>query len=124
MDDVILSIIGGSLGAAVVSGAFGLIMWRLNRGAAKADRAAAEDAAQEERADRLLVGIRLMFYCELRRECKHHLSAGYISTEDLKEILDMHRFYHDDLKGNGFLDALIAKVKKLPNIDDCESKEV
>ena len=124
MKEVILALIGGSLGAAVVTGAFGLITWRLNRGAAKADKAAAEEAAQEERIDDHLTGIRLMFYCELRRECKHHLAVGYISAEDLKEVLDMHKFYHDELKGNGFLDVLINKVKKLPIVDDCEGKEV
>ena len=124
MNEVLLALIGGSVGAAVVSGAFGLITWRLNRGAAKADKAEAKDAAQEERIDDLLTGIRLMFYCELRRECKHHLAVGHISTEDLEEVLDMHEFYHDELKGNGFLDALISKVKKLKIIDDCECKEV
>lgn len=124
MKEIIIALIGGSLGAAVVTGTFGLITWRLNRKAAKADKAEAEDAAQEERSDSLLTGIRLMFYCELRRDCKHHLSVGHISSEDLKEVLDMHKFYHDDLKGNGFLDVLINKVKKLPVVDDCDCKEV
>lgn len=122
MSDVLISIIGGSCGAAVVSGLFGLIVWRLNRNAAKADKADAEADKAAETLSNVVAGMRLLFYVEVRRECKQHLRDGSITTEDLKELMDMHRFYHDDLGGNGFLDALISKVKKLPVIDDCGYK--
>ena len=37
-----------------------------------------------------------------------------MTTEELEDLIAMHRVYHETLRGNGFLDALMEKVKALP----------
>lgn len=53
-------------------------------------------------------------YDRIKYLCKAHLDRGYIATNDLEDLERMHKIYHDDLKGNGFLDDLMNNVKKLP----------
>ena len=118
MNDVVASILGGSLGAALVSGVFGLIMWRLNRSAAKADSAAAKKTRAEEQIGNVIVGLRALMYKEIKMLGREYLHRGQISTEDLEDLLTMHKIYHDELGGNGFLDSLVAQVKRIP-LEDC-----
>lgn len=56
---------------------------------------------------------RLLMKQELRRLCHHYNLQGWIYEDELEDIIAMHSCYHDDLKGNGFLDVEMANVKKL-----------
>ena len=91
-----------AIGAAVVSGIFGVIMFILNRKAAKKDKEIGVAA-----------GVQYLLYLNLKKLCADYLSAGYISTDDLKILVQMWQVYHG-LGGNGYLDELINIVKKLP----------
>lgn len=123
MDGVFASILGGSLGAAVVTGLFGLVRWFVERRAVKADRAADKAEERDEAADRLIVGLRGLYYIEIKTLSKQYLRAREITSEDLEDLLDMHTIYHDALHGNGFLDSVIAKVKRLPITDGLHDNE-
>lgn len=44
---------------------------------------------------------------------KSYILRGSITSEELEDLHEMHRCYHD-LGGNGFLDTLMGNVNKLP----------
>ena len=123
--NVLLTILGGAVGAGIVSGIFGVIMWKLNRKAAKEDRAdenakKAESARDKEMQEvkqaiaSLIVANRTILYDRIKHLGNSYLRRGSVSSEELADLIEMHRVYHDELKGNGFLDTLMEKVKALP----------
>ena len=118
----------GASGAALFAGIFSLVQWALNRRAAKTDRKAdKEEKAAEKRAetekcgaeklDALYIVVRDIWYFRVKQTGREHLSRGWISTEDLEDFLNMHKIYHDDLQGNGFLNEILRQVKGLPISD-------
>ena len=118
------NLFGGAVGAALVAGIFGLITWHLNRKAVKEDKAesrtVADCAARGEKlveisatVNALVVADRTILYDRIKYLAKAHIKRGWISVEDYEDLKQMHKVYHDDLHGNGFLDALMAEVDKL-----------
>ena len=122
MKDVLIAIFGSGVGAAVVAGGFMIWQWHLNRKAQKEDRAADKRTADcAERGKEieqlrndfgiLLSAQKYMMYDRIRHLCETYISRGEITTTELKVLTDMHCCYHDELKGNGFLDGLMDAVK-------------
>ena len=124
--EVILAILGGGVGTALVAGIFTLIQWKLNRKAAKEDRTEAADTAicaargQEIRELKKMMGVlieadRTILYDRIKHLGKSYIARGFITVEELEDIDLMHTVYHDKdkLGGNGFLDALMSKVHGL-----------
>jgi len=58
-------------------------------------------------------GVQQLMYNEIKTLCKQHIARGYITSNDLEDLERMHKIYHDDLDGNGYLDDLMSKVRKL-----------
>ena len=125
--EIIAAIIGGSCGAAVVSGIFGLITWRLNRKAKKEDTAEQQKSNDcSARAEQLVelkrmievlfVADRTILYDRIKHLGKTYIARGNITVEELEDLSLMHSVYHDKdkLNGNGFLDDLMKSVRKLP----------
>lgn len=102
MTEIILAIAGGGVGAAIVGGVFSLVQWKLNRRAAK-----------EDKRSNMAAGIRILLYDRIKYLGRKHIADGYITAEDLEDLTAMHKIYHDDLSGNGFLDTLMSQVKIL-----------
>jgi hypothetical protein len=112
-------ILGGGMGTALVGGIFTLLQWRLNRKAAREDRAA-ELGKTESRELKRLVNVlveadRTILYDRIKHLGKSYIARGYITVEELEDIDLMHNVYHDKdkLGGNGFLDALMHTVHGL-----------
>lgn len=57
--------------------------------------------------------LRLVLKDRLRTLCVHYIQQGWIYEDELEDIITMHKCYHDDLNGNGYLDTMISKVKAL-----------
>lgn len=57
--------------------------------------------------------LRLLMKDRLRFLCMHYIEQGWIYQDELEDIMAMHKCYHDDLNGNGFLDKMMAKVTNL-----------
>ena len=68
-------------------------------------RAEAKSGAQE--------GLRLILKDKLRFLCVKYIEQGWIYEDELEDLMAMHHCYHNKLKGNGYLDVLMDKVKKL-----------
>ena len=112
-------ILGGGVGTALVGGVFTLIQWRLNRKAAREDRAT-EMGGQELQELKRLVNVlveadRTILYDRIKHLGKSYIARGYITVEELEDLDLMHGVYHDKdkLGGNGFLDALMKTVHAL-----------
>lgn len=125
--EIIAAIIGGSCGAAIVSGIFGLITWRLNRKAKKEDtveqQKTADCAARAVQLAELKTMVEVLFladrtilYDRIKHIGKSYIARGHITVEELEDLKLMHKVYHDKdkLNGNGFLDAIMENVHKLP----------
>ena len=115
----LLAILGGGVGTALVGGLFTLLQWKLNRKAAREDRAAELDGQEVQELKRL-VGVlveadRTILYDRIKHLGKSYIARGYVTVEELEDIDLMHGVYHnkDKLGGNGFLDALMKTVHAL-----------
>lgn len=68
-------------------------------------------------------GIRMCLYVMIKDRGRSYLKQGYITAEDLEDMIMMHKVYHDDLGGNGYLDQIMTQVKQL-NIVDLNSQAI
>ena len=120
----LIGLLGSAFGAAIVAGLFGVIQWRLNRKAQKEDKAAdakvancaargEEIAKLAEKVNSLMVADRAILYDRIKHLAKSYIKRAWISVEEYEDLKRMHNVYHDDLKGNGFLDSIMADVEKL-----------
>ena len=101
--DAVLQIILSIIGGGFVTGVFNLIVWRLNRKAAK-----------EDKGDDLAAGLRILLYDRIKHLGCSYIARGSVTAEELEDLIAMHKVYHDNLDGNGYLDSIMSKVKSLP----------
>lgn len=59
-------------------------------------------------------GVKIILYDRIKWMGNKYIERGWISSEELEDLVEMHRIYHDELIGNGFLDEIMKKVKALP----------
>lgn len=122
--EILKSIVGGAAGAAFITGGFSLIKWFLERRAKKADREEEKNTADSKEredgiaelrkdVDDLKVGLRMLMYDRIKHLAKSYIERGYITVEELEDLIDMHKVYHGPLHGNGFLDDLMDQVRHL-----------
>lgn len=95
MSDIIIAIIGsGALSAAVSA-----IVAAVNN--------------RERKRHGVSAGTRMILYDRIKFLGKKHIAEGEIEADALEDLIEMHRIYHDELDGNGYLDTLIEQVKHL-----------
>lgn len=122
--ELLIKLFGNAFGGALVAGLFGLIQWRLNRKAKQEDDAAGEKVATcsargreikqlQDTVNSLIVADRAILYDRIKHLAKSYIKRGYITVEEYEDLKRMHQVYHDDLGGNGFLDAVMEEVRKL-----------
>lgn len=104
--NILIAIISGGVASAIVGGLFSVILWRLNRKAAK-----------EDKGDDITCGLRMLLYDRIKHLGKSYLTRGEIHSEELEDLIAMHKVYHDKLGGNGFLDNLMRQVERLPIVE-------
>ena len=95
MTELIIAVIGSGALSAVISGVFTLVL------------------RKKQREDGVSAGVRQLLYDRIKYLCKEHIARGYIASNDLEDLSRLHKIYHDDLAGNGFLDDLMAEVRRL-----------
>lgn len=127
---VILAIVGGGVGAAMMSGLHD--RWRF-----KAERMAQKEDKQEERNDAtkslasvnsqqderlqaleaqvnaLVKGQRAIMLDRIIYLGQSYIVKREITYEERKRLRDMHEVYHNDLGGNGDADIIMQNVDKL-----------
>ena len=68
------------------------------------------EAGYEKQEAQKIVGVK--YYNALKDKCIMYINAGHISIYELENIEEEFTLYKK-LGGNGHMDALIAKVRKL-----------
>ena len=58
--------------------------------------------------------VRSLLYSDLERRCLIYIQQGFITAKEFKLLSEDWNIYHNKLKGNGYLDDLVANVKNLP----------
>ena len=68
------------------------------------------------RIDVLFLADRTILYDRIKHLGKSYIARGWITVEELEDLTNMHKVYHDKdkLNGNGFLDELMKSVNALP----------
>lgn len=94
--EVVLSILGSSALAALVSGIFNLI------------------ASRKKKDSGLEAGVRILLYDRIKYRCLKYIERGSVTTDEYEDLVRMHEVYHNSLNGNGFLDTEMNSVKALP----------
>lgn len=92
---VIIAFIGSGALSALITGIF----------AERANRKRIENGTQ--------AGVRMILYAWIKSLGKEYIARGSISLEELEDLKSMHAIYHNELKGNGFLDSVMSQVEKL-----------
>lgn len=121
--ELLIAILGGSVGAALVAGFFGVWTTKFKRKAEKEDRAenirvadcatrGAEIKALSDRLDIALLADRVILYDRIKHLGKSYIARGWVTVEELEDLNMMHGVYHDKdkLDGNGFLKNLMYTV--------------
>lgn len=93
---IIIAIISSGALSTLISGIFNL--W----------------SARKKSKDGVRAGMKMLLYDRIKHLGKAYISRGSITTDELEDLTEMHRIYHFDLDGNGFLDTLMNNVQKLP----------
>lgn len=131
MEALIVGVIGGSFGAALVTGIFKLIEQRQTRKAQKEDREEEKNdvnaeqseciqklqedvKAQKQAQECMMAALREVLGAQIKELCLMYIEDGCILSSDYEDLKRMHKVYHDCLNGNGFFDDLMYKVRKLP----------
>lgn len=105
--DALISILCGSAGAAIATGVFSLVLYRVKRRDKENDE---NDATQK--------ALRYLMLYIIQERCKDYIAAGKIALDERRAIHHWHDVYHKGLGGNGDADALLHQVDDLPLITD------
>ena len=117
--DALMAFVAGASGAAIVKGLFDLAQWFLNRRAKKEDSAEEKEQLDYREVNRkldvLFLADRTILYDRIKHLGKSYIARSWISVEELEDLTNMHKVYHDKdkLNGNGFLDELMKTVNHL-----------
>lgn len=95
MEEIIIAVIGSGALSAIISSVF----------------SAAN--ARKRGKDGVAAGVQQLMYDRIKYLCKSHIARGKIATNDLEDLERMHKIYHDDLAGNGYLEDLMEQVRHL-----------
>ena len=105
-NQILIAIAGSGLFAAIVSAGANIIIWTLNN-----------KKQEDEKDESIKDGLQVLLYDRIKCLGLRYIAAGAITSEDLQDLERMHKVYHDKLNGNGFLDDIMHKVRKLPLIN-------
>lgn len=93
---IVLAVLTSSALSAVIAGLF------------------ARSADKKRKSSGMVSGVRMILYERIKYLGRHYIEKGAVEPDELEDLIEMHKTYHDDLDGNGFLDKLMDDVKKLP----------
>lgn len=127
--DILIAVVSGGVGAAVIKLIGDGLAWKRSRKAEKEDREerkkddAEKQAARnteerleaiEAKTDAQSAALKYILYDRIRYLGQAYIANEEIDFDDRRILNDMHRSYHNGLGGNGDLDTLMAEVNRLP----------
>lgn len=116
--DILLALVTGGIGAAIVKGIFDLIAWSKKRKAEVEDKGEQNIEERlgtiEEKTNANSVALKFLLYDRIRFLGERYIRDNEIDLDDRRILKDMHDSYHNGLGGNGDLDLLMKQVEGLP----------
>jgi hypothetical protein len=100
---IIIAVLGSGVLSTIISGIFSIIRDRKTK-----------KLRNDREYECIRDGLQQLMYDRIKYLCKSHISRGYIFSNDLEDLVRMHKIYHDRLNGNGFCDDLMEAVSHLP----------
>lgn len=70
--------------------------------------------SRKKEKDGVRAGMKMLLYDRIKHLGKSYIERGFITTDELEDLTEMHNIYHNELDGNGFLDTVMSNVKSLP----------
>jgi hypothetical protein len=122
MSQILVVLLSG-VSAAVVSTLGSIILNRLNRHDTEEDRAQKSDEDMHKKIDAISRGLMYLELDKIKYLGFKYISEGEVDYDDRRLLHKMHDNYHNDLGGNGDLDAVMAGVDKLPLKATRDSRE-
>lgn len=74
----------------------------------------ARSREKKRKHDGVQSGVRVLLYDRIKFLGKTYIARGCVEPDALEDLIAMHKIYHDELEGNGFLDKIMSDVKHLP----------
>lgn len=102
MREVVLALLSGSAGAALVTGVCSAAQYLMRRGETRTERTDAQRKA-----------LRYIMLYIIQERAKEHLREKTIGLEERRSLHRWHDLYHEGLGGNGDADALMHQVDAL-----------
>lgn len=107
------AMIGGSCGAAIVTGVFALIKaWVDNKLDSKKHKMLRSETLEDSENVQNKALRYIMLYI-IQERAKELISQGYVTVDDRRSLHAWHDLYHNELKGNGDASALMGAVDRL-----------
>lgn len=108
-ESMVIALLSSGAVAALVSGIFSIVVVRVQNKMQREAQAASKAAAIAE-------GVKLLLYDRIKHLGNSYIQHGYVTSEQMEDLIMMHNVYHDPdkLNGNGFLNNLMEQVKRLP----------
>lgn len=103
MSEILIAFIAGGSMSALVSGVFGIIMYRAKRRDAQADE---NDTVQK--------ALRYIMLYIIQDRIEQYIKRGEVTIDERRSIHKWHELYHDGLHGNGDADKLMEEFDALP----------
>lgn len=113
-DSIIVALVTGSAGAAVVKLLDNVIQWNLARRAKQKDGEAIVETEQDKKINGLQAGLRVVLLDRIQYLCQCYIQDKSITFDDRRRLHMMHDVYHNALEGNGDLDAAMRQIDLLP----------
>ncbi len=104
---ILLAIVGGAAGAALINQVGESLRERRRRKVITEDRESSDMAVVK-------LALKWVLYDRIRFLGQAFLREGEIDFDDRRLLNEMHRCYHDGLGGNGDLNVLMEAVNNLP----------
>lgn len=102
MGELLITALGGSVGAAFVTGVWTLVQYKLRRQDDRADRRDAQNKA-----------LRYIMLYIIEERAKEYLREGRITMAARRSLHHWHQLYHEGLGGNGDADTLMRQIDAL-----------
>lgn len=107
MNEILIAFIAGGSLTAIISGIFGIILYKIK----KKDQQQAEAEAEDNVTNKALRYIMLYI---IQNRAEKYIANGEITVDERRALHKWHDLYHNGLHGNGDADALMDAVDALP----------
>lgn len=103
MNETLVAILSGAATAALISGLFSIIDYKIRR-----------KDKQDDSENVQCKALRYLMLYIIQERAEAHINRGYITLQERRLLHHWHKLYHDGLEGNGDADLLMKQVDALP----------